>query len=353
MQPLLSQPWRKIADLAGGRGVQAEWQNLPSDLLTLTRDEATAIPCNGISGCYMNVIKHGPSDIVGICTSDTKQCDRRTLSKAEIAIYRLNHQQLAKKIAEAIGFTEQLEQMTGQGPLWKLGTLNPQAEHNFTVYCFLGQNSSQLEKAANQLSMTHEAPFVLIASFSGLISTACSDASNRHKSKVLGIDDILSVDDEGTVQAKESAQTVIQNWLDIVLPKSAKPGSEYKFPTPAGATWEQFVFEFTATEMLLVTCGKVVERLEPEHLKMKNQNSGKPTLQWTLLRSLAVTGGSLTWQDDDATDRVKKQKQELANKLKATFQLTDDPIPWSESEKAYKARFIIKAADNVLRQLAS
>lgn len=105
--------------------------------------------------------------------------------------------------------------------------------------------------------------------------------------------------------------------------------------------------------MLVVTCGKIVERLEPEHLKMKNQRSGKPTLQWTLLRSLAAKGGSLTWQDDDATDRVKKQKQELANKLKATFQLTDDPIPHSDSEKAYKARFVIKAADNVLRQLAS
>ena len=103
--------------------------------------------------------------------------------------------------------------------------------------------------------------------------------------------------------------------------------------------------------MLVVTCGKIVERLEPEHLKMKNQRSGKPTLQWTLLRSLAAKGGSLTWQDDDATDRVKKQKQELANKLKTTFQLTDDPIPHSDSEKAYKARFVIKAADNVLRQL--
>jgi hypothetical protein len=353
MKAFPSQPWRKIADLAGGRGVQAEWQNFPAELLTLTNDEATAIPCNGRSGCYMNVVKHGPGDIVGICTSEAKQCDRRTLSKTEIAIYRLNHQQLAKKIAEAIGFTEDLEQISGQGPLWKLGALNPQAEHNFTVYCFLGQTASQLEKVINQLCMINQTPFLLLASFSGQISAACSDASNRHKSKVLGIDDILSANEAGGVQGKENAQTVVQRWLDNVLPKSAKPGSEYRFPTPAGATWEQFVFEFTATEMLLVTCGKIVERLEPEHLKMKNQRSGKPTLQWTLLRSLAVKGGSLTWQDDDATDRVKKQKQELANKLKATFQLTDDPIPHSDSEKTYKARFVIKAADNVLRQLKS
>ena len=111
------------------------------------------------------------------------------------------------------------------------------------------------------------------------------------------------------------------------------------------------MFEFTATEMLLVSCGKTQERLEPEHLKMKNQNSGKPTLQWTLLRSLATTGGSISWQDQDATDRVKKQKQGLANKLKQTFGLSEDPAPWSESDKAYKAKFVVKAADNVLRQM--
>ncbi len=162
---------------------------------------------------------------------------------------------------------------------------------------------------------------------------------------------MLAVDAAGKVTAKESAQTIVSNWLETVLPKSAKPGSEYQFPTPAGATWEQFVFEFTATEMLLVSCGETQERLEPEYLKMKNQNSGKPTLQWTLLRSLATTGGSISWQDQDATDRVKKQKQELANKLKQTFGLSEDPVPWNEGEKAYKARFTVKAADNVLRQL--
>lgn len=167
-----------------------------------------------------------------------KQCDRRTISKTAIAIYRLNHQQLAKKIVETIGFTEQLEQIVGQGPLWKLGVLNPQAEHSFTVYCFLGQTVSQLEKVINQLCMINQTPFMLLVSFSGLISGACSDVSNRHKSKVLGIDDILSIDGAGKIQAKESAQAVVQTWLDTVLPKSAKPGLEYKFPTPAGATWE-------------------------------------------------------------------------------------------------------------------
>jgi len=78
-----------------------------------------------------------------------------------------------------------------------------------------------------------------------------------------------------TFDRKGSIQTIISNWLDTVLPKSAKPGTEYQFPTPAGVTWEQLAFEFTATEMLLVTCGHAQERLGPEQVKMKDQRSGK------------------------------------------------------------------------------
>lgn len=283
MTPYQSPPWRKLTELSGGKGVKAEWQNFPEELLAITNEEASAIPCNGTAGCYMNVVRHGPSDIVGICTSDTKQCDRRTLKKSELALYRIDHKKLATKVAAAIGFTEQHEKITGHTALWKFGVMNPQAEHSFPVYCFLGQTSSQLDKIVSQLCMG-EQTFLLIAATSSLISTASSDASSRHKSKLIGIDDVLAVDSTGKVMGKDSAQNIVSNWLETVLPKSAKPGSEYQFPTPAGATWEQFVFEFTATEMLLVSCGQIQERLEPEHLKMKNQNSSKPTL-WMQLTS--------------------------------------------------------------------
>ena len=141
----------------------------------------------------MNVVQHGPSDIVGICTSDTKQCNRRTLKKSELALYRIDHKKLATKVAEAIGFTEQHEKITGHTALWKFGVLNPQAEHSFPVYCFLGQTSSQLDKIINQLYMG-EQMFLLIATTSSLISTASSDASSRHKSKIIGLDDVLAVD---------------------------------------------------------------------------------------------------------------------------------------------------------------
>lgn len=150
-------------------------------------------------------------------------------------------------------------------------------------------------------------PYMLIASISSLISNASSEVSSKHKSKLIGIDDVLSIDHSGKVIAKPSAQKIVSNWLKTVLPQSAKPESEYQFPTPAGTTWKQFVFEFITIEMLLLSCGQIQKRLEPEHLKMKNQ------------------------------------KKELTDKLKQTFGLSENPLPLCKSEKAYKAQFVIKA----------
>ena len=53
--------------------------------------------------------------------------------------------------------------------------------------------------------------FLLIASTSSLISDASSDVSSRHKSKLIGIDDVLAVDTTGKVTTKDSAQTIVSN----------------------------------------------------------------------------------------------------------------------------------------------
>ena len=187
MTQSLLQPWHNLAELSGGKGVRAEWNSFPEELLILTNEQASSVPCNSRSGCYMNVVRHGSVDIVGICTSEARQCDRRKLNKTDLAIYRINYQKLAANIAEAIGFTEQLEQIKGQAALWKLGSLNPQAEHSFPVYCFLGQTCSQVEKAVNHLCLTHDSPFVMITSLNKLVNNTSFTACGRHKSKMICI----------------------------------------------------------------------------------------------------------------------------------------------------------------------
>jgi hypothetical protein len=75
---------------------------------------------------------------------------------------------------------------------------------------------------------------------------------------------------------------------------------------------------------------------------MKNRKDGKPTLAWILLRTMAENGGTLSWQDKDATDRIKNQKRHLACALQNSFGLEGDPIPWRRQAAAYQARFLVR-----------
>ncbi len=342
-------PWHKLVDLQGHQGVLSEWGDFPSSLLQITQQFAHAIPCGKSGGCYMNIITHGDGNRVGICTAEPRRCDRRDLTKAEAIIYRLNTSALFQKIAESTYCHFQHEVVSGKPHLWKIGHLNPQADYRFAVYVFLGGTAAGMDKVVNMLTAQSDQPFLLISTLGSLAGHAALEAAQRNKSKIVGLDDVLDIDAGGAIIAKGSATALIAGWVDALVPKSQKPGSEYRFPTPAGAVWEHFVFEFTAKEVLNVTYGKAQERLEPEHLGMKNQNTGKPTNQWTLLQAIAMAGGSLSWKDPGAKDTVKKQKQELMNKLKSTFQMSTDPIPWDKQEKCYRCKFTIRAAQNALR----
>ena len=59
---------------------------------------------------------------------------------------------------------------------------------------------------------------------------------------------------------------------------------------------------------------------------------------------MALAGGHLAWGDRGATIGVKKQKQELSDKLKAAFGIDADPIRWDRKIRAYIARFVLRAS---------
>ncbi|MCZ2328923.1 hypothetical protein [Bartonella sp. F02] len=219
-------PWYRLTQLPNGKGVKAEWQNFPENLLEQTTKQAENIPCNQCSN-YMKVVHHSTQDIVGVCTSEIGACDKRKLHISELAIYQINHKELATKIAASIGFTEQLEQIKEQFSLWKLGSLNPHAAYKFSVYCFLGNDSSQLEKIVNHLRMTEENPFVLIVPTKSIINQNSYNTSNKHQYKLLEINDVLSVDATGKAITKDSAKTIITDWSEIAISKSTKLKKTY------------------------------------------------------------------------------------------------------------------------------
>ena len=58
--------------------------------------------------------------------------------------------------------------------------------------------------------------------------------------------------------------------------------------------------------------------------------------------AIAAAQGVLEVHGGAPTERVKKQKQILTERLQATFGIPSDPIPWDERQRAYVASFIVR-----------
>jgi hypothetical protein len=174
----------------------------------------------------MNVVSHD-DEHVGICTSEPRRCDRRTLSKAETIVYRLNTNELFKKIVDVTLCDSQVEAVSGLPNFWKIGCINPQADYSFPVYVSLSPTSASLNKAVNQLSLKAET-FLLIAPLGSLFSHESLNAAQAKKSKLLGLDDLLEIED-GTIKAKGSTKQLLDSWLEPLLPiQAALKGSAYE-----------------------------------------------------------------------------------------------------------------------------
>ena len=110
---------------------------------------------------------------------------------------------------------------------------------------------------------------------------------------------------------------------------------------PSGTGWENLIFDFMADQVLNVRFGRDTRRFEPEDLGMKSKKDGKPTVAWVMLRSMAETGGTLSWHQPDTKD-IKKQKQTLSSQLRKAFGISAMPIVWRPRSSTYEARFVVR-----------
>lgn len=337
------QPWHRLAELPGQKGVHAEWGIFPKNLLTLTRETASAVPCRRSASCYRQVVRHGPDDIVGVCSSDPVRCDKLPLDRMDITVYRLNHDGFFEVVNSAIGGEQLVEELDWAPNLWRIGTIGLYADKSLPVFHVFPRRPSDIDRAVHVICMRHPSPFLLFHPTASMASSTAYETAERHRGSILGLDDLLVVLDDGMVKSRRATIAGIEEWIQSLIPESAKPGSEFRFPTPPGAIWENIKMEFTADANLLVTCGSDCRVIEPEHLGMKDQRTGKPTEQWTLLKAFALQNGAIDWSGVSEKEKNlrKKQKQELSKKLRQVFQLDKDPIAWNKKECAYVCRFQI------------
>lgn len=124
--------------------------------------------------------------------------------------------------------------------------------------------------------------------------------------------------------------------------ESPKDKNGETFPLPQGAKWKELTLEFADGHVVTVKFQQKRKRFTYAQMGMVCGKSGSPNKQWELLRAFAESRGQIDWHNRFASDKLKKQKQELSKRLREFFQIKEDPIEWVKGEKSYRCLFTIK-----------
>lgn len=351
--------WRALEAIPGQSDVISEWRMAVGEAFevaqhflrpTERRARAFRCPSPGGAGCPRRVVVHDNGDIVAVCANVERECDPLALTEADLIVHTLDRPKLGAAVAAALDVQPAFADVAGVHATFRIGMDRTFAGKRFPVLLTIQASSQGVRTVALQLVDQLAGPFVLLIPTSRHVEPGTVGLLAREKAFLLPLEDILGITPAGVVEALRPPEELLADFRQAVAPTPAHEGLPELFPTPNTASWEKIVMEFLAEEVMVVKCGQVVRRVEPDHLGMKNRKSGKPTLQWTLLRTLAKTGGVIPLHSPRDHDRVKKQKSELAKRLKAYFQLPEEPIVWKYGAYAWEARFRVRST---LRQDAS
>ena len=336
-------PWHTLSHLSGARGVKADWSGFPENLLKPTNELAETYPCAKKCGGYMDVVKHGDGQYVGVCASG---CGKRTLQKTDLIIYRPDFTAIFSSLGRAFSINgANHTAIDGLPSCWQIGEYNPAASYRFPVVTVIEAHTSKIERAIGQLAAKFKTPFFVLVPSASAVTQSVQDVALRNGGKVFAYEDLIETVSDA-IQVRGTAASILTElsagWIKHI---DGAPG-EPRYPTPAGAKWQDFVLEFTADEMMTVSCkGKDHKQFSAEDLQMRDKRTKKPKKAWTFLQAMAVANGNMSVND---IDKVKKTKQEVSENLQRVFQLTDDdPIVWENNDTAYQTKFIIRGGDKL------
>ena len=126
------------------------------------------------------------------------------------------------------------------------------------------------------------------------------------------------------------------------VPQPSTTNSNTQIAIPPGAKWSEVAIRFLDAHNVQVTFREQSQRFHFTQMNMADGRSNlKPTKQWDLLYSFARDSGVINWGSKSASSKLKKQKQELSEKLSSLFAIVGEPIIYLDEEKGWKTVFQI------------
>jgi len=343
--------WRALENQQGLAAERLEWRRLVGDewpiVEPLFRQSGALVgrvwcPSPGGPDCPRRVTRHDDGRIVAVCGDQPRNCDTLSLSLDDIAVLELDVHRLAAALAEPLGLSG-APRWVEEPDVLQLGMHEVAAGLGVPILLLWARTPHQADRAIAGLVHSVAGPFALTTPTDRFVGAQAREKIMLAGGVQVPLDDVVGVNDHNRLVGQRPPEAVFARVREAVAQPAAGSRPARAWVLPADARWEELTFDFVADEVINVRFRGDTRRFEPEHLGMKNQKNGRPTLQWTLLQQMAVGGGQVAWTDRAATDRIKKQKQALSDRLTAAFGIEKDPIGWNDSG-AYVARFVLQAS---------
>lgn len=130
---------------------------------------------------------------------------------------------------------------------------------------------------------------------------------------------------------------------------------------PPNTKWDLITIQFIDNETIRITGPESFSQVvtfREMGFENRKKRGRPPTVLWDFLRALAHTKGTFSWDlldtrtrnsktIKDAMDNATKRKQLVNQKLKAKFNLKEDPIIYDRKKKIYTARFAITSENEL------
>lgn len=131
--------------------------------------------------------------------------------------------------------------------------------------------------------------------------------------------------------------------------QDSEKGSEKPAPTPPNPftqlgdlKWEEITIQFINGHEVRISAQSTRATWGFKEMGFQDGRKRLPNHQWQLLQLLARKSGRVSWENSEAEDNIKKQKQLLSKTLKKFFKIDDDPFLIYQDQKAYRTKFKLK-----------
>ena len=298
-------------------------------------------PSPGGDGCPRRVIKRPGGGWRAVCGSLDSRCDALDLSVDDIAILEVDRAILAANLVGAFAFTRS-STATGLGRILSLGEYAITAGASSSAFLLLpGQQDPLGPDHLRAAGVPANNAIILVPSRDSLLQVQrISFGGAGHY--IIYLNEIIAVFPSGKIGLMQSVEQVLHPVRERLLVRHDTVSAHPVVLLAGGTTWEQITLTFTSRETLICAAPGVTRQMDPSAFGMRSKKNHTVTYAWTTLRGIAIANGRMASQDATRAGKIQKQKQELSKRLKATFGLIDEPIPWSKRENAYIPRFVLR-----------